>query len=283
MTLPTFIIFGTRKAGTTSLYKYLDEHPDVFMSALKGTRFFSYDPARPELGSKLPVKTLAEYESHFAGGAQNQIKAIGEVTPSYITGGRTAERIYQTLPAVKLIASLRNPVDRVYSQYQMDMRLRPSEEREELSLDNVNNWIPAGRYAQLLEPYYELFPADQIRLFVFEDWIKTPEPMLAELFEFIGVDPKFKPDLSQTFNKGGVPKNELVGGLLKHRPIHRKLKNFIPRALRAKISALRNMNMEKAPPLSLDIRAYLEEVYADDISALQNLTGLNLASWVSKT
>ena len=169
MTLPTFIVFGSRKAGTTSLYKFLDEHPEIYMSELKGTRFFSFDPERPELGAKLPVRTLADYESYFAGGARPEIKAIGEVTPSYITGRDTAARIQQTLPHVKLIASLRNPVDRAYSQYQMDMRNRRPEDREELTLQNVDSWVPAGRYAQLLEPYYGLFEDTQIHLMVFEE------------------------------------------------------------------------------------------------------------------
>ena len=117
MTLPNFIIIGAAKAGTTALYWYLAEHPDVFMSPVKETFYFAYgvdaagkllygDPAV----HRFPVKTLSAYEALFA--RANGALAIGEASPIYLECPQAAERIRAVIPDARLICSLRHPVDR---------------------------------------------------------------------------------------------------------------------------------------------------------------------------
>lgn len=279
MTLPTFIVFGTRKAGTSSLYHYLDQHPEVYMSTLKGTRFFLYDPENPEAGKKLPVKSLVDFKSYFAGAEKINAKAVGEVSPSYLSSRQAALRIKATIPNVRLIASLRNPVDRMYSQYQMDMRLRSEKDRVPLTMDNVSNWFNAGLYGEHLKNYYNIFDPEQIKILVFEDWIRNPVAMLRELYQFINVSEEFVPDMKTQYNKGGAPKNERIASLLKHRDFYIGLKPYVPNIVRSNINRVRNMNMRKAPPLEPEMRRHLQELYSDDIELLQNVIHKDLSIW----
>ena len=279
MTLPNFIVFGTRKAGTTSIYHYLAQHPEVYMSSLKGTRYFMYDPDNPEEGENLPVRSLEQYSSFFAESAREGIAAVGEVSPSYMHSETAARRIQETLPNVKLVASLRNPVDKVYSQFQMDMRRLPKSERIQLTCENAERWYGAGLYFKHLKAYYQRFPRDQIKIYLFEDWIKNPSGMIADLYRFLEIDDTFKPDLDTLYNSGGTPKNEVVGQLLKHRPIYIKLKPLVPKFVRAQANRLRNSNMKKAPPLDPEVRAYISGMFAEDVESLRQLLDNDLDAW----
>ena len=277
MSLPTFLIFGTRKAGTTSLYHYLDEHPGVFMSALKGTRYFLVDPDNPETTAHLPVQTIEQYKSYFEGAKAGV--AVGEASPSYLANMRAPERIRALIPDTRLIASLRNPVDRMYSQYLMDMRLRPSEQRVSLTKNNLDDWFESGLYGKYMRNYYSHFDSSQILVLIFENWIKNREAMLHQLYSFIDVDPSFLPNLEKVYNKGGVPKNESVANLLKHRAFHIKLKPFVPDVVRSAINKVRNRNMEKAPAMDPVLREYAAERYGEDIELLESVTGLDFSVW----
>ena len=120
MTLPNFLIIGAAKSGTTALYRYLYDHPEIYMSERKELHYFSYPETSkltkgPHTYKRLSVSTLAEYMTFFDG-ARDEI-AIGEASPSYLYLPGTAERIYQLLPNVKIIAILRNPVERAFSAY----------------------------------------------------------------------------------------------------------------------------------------------------------------------
>ena len=127
--LPNFIVIGAAKAGTTALHWYLAEHPAVFMTAVKDPAYFAYGVGtdgrllwgNPDLHI-FPVKTLSEYERLFADAGN--AAAIGEASTTYLECPQSAARIGQLLPAVRLLCSLRHPVDRAYSDYLMYLRAR---------------------------------------------------------------------------------------------------------------------------------------------------------------
>src|SRR4051794_34967159 len=110
--LPNFLIIGAAKAGTTSLYHYLRQHPDVYMSTIKEPNYFCFEEQLPEYA---PVRTLAEYESLFDGASSQP--AVGEASTQYLNSAAAPRRIANILPNVRLIVSLRNPADRAYSSY----------------------------------------------------------------------------------------------------------------------------------------------------------------------
>ena len=125
MTLPNFLILGAQKAGTTSLFDYLGQHPEVYPSPIKETHFFDHGGVRQTYAGpvRIPgpkIKSLEEYEGLFDGVRDE--KAVGEATPTYLYLPGVAERIRHHVPEARLIAILRDPVERAYSGYQHAVR-----------------------------------------------------------------------------------------------------------------------------------------------------------------
>ncbi len=119
MPLPNFLIIGATKSGTTSLYRYIGQHPDVYMSLIKELRFFVVNGSGAQLyrgptdDSRYPVTCLGDYLSYFEGAAAET--AIGEATPEYLVVPEDPKRIRQRIPHARLIAILRDPTERAYS------------------------------------------------------------------------------------------------------------------------------------------------------------------------
>jgi hypothetical protein len=275
MTLPNFLIIGAAKAGTTSLYEHFRAHPGIFMPRLKEARFFNYDGRGSRV--KFPVQTLEVYEALFedAAGAT----AIGEATPHYLNFPEAAGRIHALLPAVKLVASLRNPVDRSYSVYQMNQRNNA-----------VNEGIPYGEamqtdrhlregYAAHLERFLALFPREQLEVILLEDLEAKPKPTLAGLFGFLGVDPGFTPDVSKVANPGGTPRIKLLHDLLGNKKLIAATRGVIPETLVRPLKALRSRNLQKSALPAADRRA-ATALFRDDILRTQDLIGRDLSHWL---
>ena len=184
MTLPNFVVIGASKSGTTSLYYYLGEHPDIFMCPRQSPRFFSYEGIDCEKLDEInrrrclaAVRHLEDYRALFDDVRAE--KAIGEVTPNYFHNPQAHNRIKHHVPGAKLIAILRNPTDRAYSAYWMDVRAgrekRPFAEvieplaRNALAVDDVKHYISEGLYCRHLQVYYDLFPSTQIRVYLTSD------------------------------------------------------------------------------------------------------------------
>ena len=121
MTMPTFLIIGAGKSGTTSLYYYLKQHPQVYMSPVKEAHFFDQDEGEkpdfrgPGRSSPPPITSIEDYRALFRGVTDET--AVGEATPSYIYIPGAPGRIRRRIPDAKLIAGLRNPTDRAYSAF----------------------------------------------------------------------------------------------------------------------------------------------------------------------
>jgi hypothetical protein len=114
MTLPNFLVIGAAKGGTTSLYHYLRQHPDIYMSPMKEPNCFTDED---QLFGKRSVRSRSEYDRLFDGVRDEH--AIGEATPRYLNAFGGVGRIQADLPGVRFIATLRQPADRGYSAYLM--------------------------------------------------------------------------------------------------------------------------------------------------------------------
>jgi Sulfotransferase domain len=275
MTLPNFLIIGAPKAGTTSLYSYFSEHPAIFMPELKEPRFFGYEGQGDRI--RFPVRTLEEYTALFD--AVTTETAIGEATPHYLVYPVAAQRIRDLIPEVRLIASLRDPVDRAYSVYQMNLRNK-----------GVNRDIPfveairtdhnlRETYADMLGRYVALFPPEQLKVILLEDLEADPHRTVRALFAFLGVDPDFVPDLSKIANPGGEPKNKLLHGLLSDPRLRVMSRGVLPRGVVDRLRELRSRNLAKQPLKPEDRRAAIG-LFRDDILRTQDLIGRDLAAWL---
>ncbi len=275
MTLPNFLIIGAPKAGTTSLYEYFRVHPEIFMPRLKEARFFGYDGSEGRL--KFPIHSQAEYEALFDGATTET--AIGEATPHYLLYPEAARRIHETIPQVRLIASLRNPVDRSYSVYQMNRRNKGANADVPFGAAMRSDPHLQETYHQHLQRFFERFAPARIRIILLEDLEAEPLRTVRSLFEFLGVDPDFTPDLSRIANPGGEPRSQALHSLLANKRLINVARRVMPDAMIAPLKALRSRNLQKRVLSAADRKA-ATDFFRDDILRTQDLIGRDLSHWL---
>ena len=201
--LPDFLILGAQKAGTTALYAYLRRHPDITGPSWKEVSFFDRHYVRGE--------------GWYRGNFPNTLRArglVGEASPSYLLHPLAPERVQALLPDAKLIALVRNPVDRAFSHYQHevafgreplsfedalaaeDERLRGEDERMRSDPSYFSRawWMytyrARGRYAEQLDRWLAVFPREQLLVMPSEDLLLEPERAHLRVLEFLGAEPR---------------------------------------------------------------------------------------------
>jgi hypothetical protein len=294
--MPNFLIIGAAKAGTTSLYQYLKQHPQVYMSPIKEPMFFSFEgatldfrgPGDEAYMSKGIIKTnLKDYCALFEDVAEQ--KAIGEASTSYLYSPRAAERIRHYIPSAKLVAVLRDPVERAYSYFMNHVKhgYEPSDdlisvfEQEEKRIED--HWSPFwhyknnGFYYQQLKRYYDLFDAAQIQVHLYEDFTEGPDRVLRDILRFLEVDDAFMPDISIRHNTTLLPRSVTVARLFKRRS---SLLRLVPGKLRGRLRRAALEKNRQKPKLSRASRKQLIEVYREDIVKLQDLLQRDLTNWL---
>lgn len=300
MTMPNFLMIGAAKSGTSSLYAYLRQHPQVFLSEVRECDFFTLEGQPPtysgpgdRIAFRRYITTLDRYQTLFRSAGERP--AIGESSDLYLDGPGTASRIRQYLPEAKLIVVFRNPVNRAYSQYNHLVRdgrepLATFEEALAAEDDRIaSGWHPIwhlrarGFYSAQLMAYLELFPREQISIHLYDDFEADPPAVLRALFAFLGVDPAFKADMSLRYNVSGTPRSRLLHALLA-RPLAVKdlFKPLFPAPLRHRVRA-KLMNRNIRPDRSKmrpETRKALIQLYRQDVLGLQALINRDLCSWL---
>lgn len=283
MRLPNFIIGGVIKGGTTSLNYYLKQHPDVFMSRFKEPRYFAYEPDNPDhvegRGLRFPIRTLTEYAALFEEATTE--RAIGESSPHYLRSPQAPGLIKETIPDVRLIFSLRDPVKRAYSSYWHKVRLGIEDRPVEDALMEQDQAVQHGLYSRSLEKWNALFDPAQIKIILFEDLIRDTLGVFADLCRFLEVDDTFVPDLVVR-NKGGAMKNQRLGRVyeqIKTHPLRQAIDPFVPAKLRQMMINTRNNNLEEPPPMPPLIAQRLYDFYREDVEKLESMINRNLSIW----
>jgi Sulfotransferase domain len=300
MTMPNFLIIGAAKSGTTALYEYIRQHPQVFASRLKEPGFFALESKTPdfhgpgdELFEPRRVRDLARYQGLFRE-VRNEV-AIGEASNLYLYSGEAPERIRHYVPTVKLIAMLRNPADRAFSAY----RFLLWEGRETLSTFEAaleaedgriaQNWeflwhyTQAGFYYRQLKRYFDLFDPKQIAVYTHDDLAAGPGGMTRNIFRFLGVDAAFVPDMSTRHNVSGTPRSRRLHTFMTQPSLAKDLlKSFVPASLRRRFrdAILQRNIVPGEPKLGLETRRKLVELFREDILKLQTLLGRDLSKWL---
>lgn len=299
MTLPNFLVIGAGKSGTSSLYRYLGQHPQIYMSPLKEPRFFAFEGQKLDFrgpgdkeGLRSSVVDIESYRRLFDGVSGE--KAIGEASPLYMYSPKVIERIEHYIPETKLIAILRDPAERAYSAFLHMVRdgreplddfaeaLREEEARVKRNYAPGWRYKEGGFYYAQLSRYFERFGKEQIRVFLYEDLKTDPAVLLRDVFEFLGVDDGFVPNMSTRYNVSGVPRNKNWHTFLtKPNPIKASMKPFVSARLRRRLKhGLKNRNLDEPPQLSPETRRQLIEVYREDVSRLQDLIQRDLSHWL---
>lgn len=297
--LPNFLVIGAAKAGTTAMWHYLRQHPEVYMSPHKEPRYFALcgQPVNfqgPGDQTRFNFVTeLTDYQRLFAKAKEE--KAMGEASPWYLYVKSAAPAIKEVLPDVKLVAILRDPVDRAFSNYlhAVGEGLEPlSSFREAMEAEESRireNWSPRfhykskGFYYQQLQHYLKFFRREQLKIYLYEDLANEPEALFADVFDYLGVDPLFTVDVGKRHNESRTARSRTIKQVLeKDNIVRRCTRSAVPKrwrkTIRKNVSAL---NLKPKPKLSSQDRKQYIEVYRDDIEKLEQLIDCDLSNWVT--
>lgn len=285
MALPTFFIIGAPKAGTTSLHHYLDQHPQIQMSAVKEPRFFV---ALPEGVANLPgrVETLAEYEALF----DAAIAVRGESSTDYAAHPRregSPQLIRELVPDARFIYLVRDPVERSVSHYRMAAALmgerRPLDEALRQALrEPASRYIAPSLYATQLDLYLRQFPAERILVVDQAELRRTRRETLSEVFAFLAVSDEIDDAAFEEEKLGGESwrafpdgYSTFVGSAVSPRV------RWVPRPLRRVARGAIERAFWRPIDTRLDerLRSQLERLYAPEAERLRQLTGKRFASW----
>jgi len=265
--LPTFLIVGAMRSGTTSLARTLELHPQIFLPGQKELHYFE----------KYHDRGLDWYRSQFKGAGD--APAVGEATAGYMYDAEAMRRIAATLPDIRLMAIVRNPVDRAYSHY-WHMVARRIEKRtfeEAIAAELANGkknprqppYIGKGLFAEQLERICTLYPRERLHVVVFDDFRDAPGATYRAICEFLQVDGGFAPpNLGRNANPSQRIRSVRV----------RNLARKLPTPMRLAIARLNSAPMNY-PPLSASTRAELTEVFRPSNRALAAWLGRDLSAW----
>jgi hypothetical protein len=283
------MIIGVEKAGTTSLLRYLGEHPQIATHKAMEFPFFVRDDLY-ENGYE------AIYGRYFPSETQNKLLLAKNVGCFYWECA--AQRMFTHNPDMKLIVVLRNPVARAYSAYRYAVQMGREDKRTfEDAIDSENfrlktgedyhkryhAYIKRGMYAQQLEQILHLFKPSQIKIIIFEEFIKSPNIFIDELLCFLELPPAFI-DVSIRHNKTTGGRNHL-NALLGRRfsGLFAGIKSSIPITLRKRIAIYARYNLSRNlvpdPGINEHTKVRLEKYYKYEIRRLESITGLNLEIW----
>jgi hypothetical protein len=301
--LPNFLIVGAPKSGTTSIFNYLSQHPQIYMCPIKEPRFitaqflqFPLKGIGDDKVEKQIIKDFDSYKSLFKDVKEEL--AIGEASVDTLYRYKDAIKIIKKyFGEVKIIIILRNPIQRAFSQYSHLIR----QSREFLSFGDAlkaegerksMNWAfgwfykDVGLYYEQVDAYLKNFK--EVKVLLYDELIEDPLTLIQDIYSFLGVRSNFSPDIKIKYNVSGVPKIKFIHTIL-NKPNF--LKSLIKSAARLvlnedKIKRLKNTkekiigrNLEKQQ-LSLETKEYLINFYRENILKLQCLLNKDLSNWL---
>jgi len=282
---PNFFIVGAAKAGTTSLYAYLKQHPEIFMPRVKEPHYFAQIRPSPEMRHLYEiVNDRKKYLSLFA--KARGYAAIGDASPSYLWEPQAPRRIREVVPQAKIIILLRDPVERAHSHYLADIRegVHNLGFYEALCYDmarEVKGWgiswlyIELGQYAAQVRRYLDIFGPEQTRVFLFEDLKRDSNRVLLEIARFLGVDTDAvaRIDTSEAHNAYAMSRGRWAQRLAGAKLSRFLGRTVVPRPIGQFI--FDRILLKPGPKPDIDPRAkkLLCEIFEPEVNELEHLLG----------
>jgi hypothetical protein len=275
-----FIVIGASKSGTTALFRYLRADPDLYLPPEKDAPFFAVD----KYWKNGWERYAAELFAHAPRDA-----LWGTVTPRYMEDPRVPERIAATMPEIRLIALLRNPIDRAFSQYRQQVRrgkeTRSFAECVDLLLEGPDRQhsedriLSPGHYGRALERFLEHFETDQLLVLFSEDLSSNPGKVIDRVRVFLSLPPDFTPsNLGKRYHVGGSRERfpDLIR-ILKRLGLLRRLWRRLPRERRGALRTwfFTQVNVIEEPPREIPsaLRRRLADHYREDVRNLSHQIG----------
>lgn len=294
MITPNFFIVGAAKAGTTSLYHYLEQHPEIGMASYKEPCFYCHNQLYEN------EESYYELFSHIP----SEVSVIGEASTNYLSAPESPKLIKRKVPAAKIIILLRHPVDRAFSLYKWMVRAgfeyastfetamslekqRQNDKQLVFSPVKYNfNYFASGLYYDQVMRYYENFDKENILIINFDDLQANSKNVLTEVFDFLGVN-NIEIKNTKIFNKAKYPisakaqyflRNNLYNLLtLKKKKQGRMYGNLIVDSL-----AGINSNLGKEPVLNRNTAKALQKRYNENLIMISESLNISIEQWLTK-
>ena len=301
--LPNFLLIGAAKAGTSSVFAYLGQHPEVFISPAKEPNYFAlagqevrYAGPGDSIVNQTSITGRDGYEALFKSARRGM--AIGEASTLYLYMPTAADAIRREIPDVKLLVILRDPAERAYSSYlhmrrdgrepldSFEAALGQEETRIRANWEHLWHYSRLGFYHAQLQRYYDRFPHAQIRVWLYDELEREPHRVLREVFAFLGVDPTFVPDMSVKHKVAGTPRSKALHAVLtRPNPAKTLAKQLLPSDVRGRLygSLMQKNIISQRERLRPEVRLTLQAQYRGDVESLSALLGRDLSAWLPES
>jgi len=286
---PNFFIVGAPKSGTTSLFAYLKTVPDIFMPEIKEPNFFSIVNV-PEDSHTKPIRDRKKYLELFK--KVKDEKIIGEASVSYLSDPQAPKLIHKVSPNAKILISLRDPVERAHSNYLHLKRLgrvnfsfnellhRAAKEGGDDYKANLG--LYGGLYSENVKRYVDTFGSNQVKILIFEEWIKDAKNTVEEILEFLGIDFIYDDFKEEVYNKFGIARGPIAQALLRNKKLKRFAKRKVPSPIRRFVKQKVILKSQPKPKMDKDDIMFLVDFYRKDVEELKKNVGKKI-SWKNFT
>jgi len=281
---PNFFIVGGSKCGTTNISYYLNLHPKIFFSELNEPYYFCKWDVPEEYNRNSMITNMKKYLDLFKN-VKNEI-IVGEASSPYLTCPHASLEIKKAFPNSKILISIRNPIERSHSAYFSYQFMKPNEQNfmemikthEKLISEKIfyiDSILESGFYTKNIKRYQEIFGKENVKVIIFEDYIKNTVQNINSIFNFLGINDKI--DLKEQ-SKGSyrVPKNFLSKSLLNNKNFRKVSTILIPTIMRQKLGDKYFLKQVKKPEMLENERNYLRELYNDEVNELEKFLGKKL-------
>jgi hypothetical protein len=311
---PNFFLVGAPKAGTTSLYYYLRQHPDIYMSPIKEPRFFSLE-ARPvnfEPGYQMQVLRQAEKVREYLQGPMDGIcpsgivcnwpdylqlfaaatkeRAVGEASASYLWSKTAAAAIARRIPRARILMVLRSPAERAFSQYMNAVSsgyvcqsfqdyVRACLRHSGKGIGIYEPFLEIGFYADQVQRYIDHFPREQIGIWYYEDIKTRPREFMREIFQFLKIDNTFAPDTSMRYLEPRFPRIATPNKLLRRTRLLQISRSLVPTAIKPMMQRALYRPTGSVRMAEED-KALMLDFYRNDIHRLEVMLSRDLSLWL---
>ena len=304
MKRPNFFISGAPRCGTTALYTYLSEHPNIFMSEVKELNYFADDFPNVQ---KVAFNSPEDYLKVFADADERHI-AVGEASPFYLFSKVAFENMHAFDPDAKIVISLRNPVDFIQSYHQLNLSLLREDEPDLAKawdlqpLRRQGQRIPksarqvdllmygeVGQFGKYVQRLFEIFPREQVKIILLDDLTRDTKSVYEDILAFLGVPSDGRTEFPQV-NANFENKSQFLAKLF-HPPqsVYKAFMKFISlfgvgftKWVSVVYNRIERLNTTQTRRSQMDpaLRARLAEHFRPDIELLAKLLERDLSAWL---
>lgn len=296
---PNFFIVGAAKAGTTAMWNYLIQHPEIFLSSIKEPHFFFKEKEqiefREDFKSRISnhkserhqqfINSEAKYLELFK--VEKEYKVIGEASASYLYSKAAPKAIFDFNPKAKILIILRNPVERAFSHYLMNLRMGFSSlpfkedfledcEKKQKGWGLSHLYLELGLYEKQVKRYLEQFSSSQIYIVWNDDLKRDTQQVLNQICRFLNIS-SFDFNVEKSHNTAMLPRNKQLVKRLKSLNLNRYLPYSIVKPFKSIFFQSKNL-----PKLSASDIKTIKPYFIDDVKALEVLLNKDLSAWYNE-